>query len=462
MLTAALIASVWGATTNGASRQFIGSDLTGMFELFVKQGSCPEKILHKEFSAVRKGMYAVAHSKIEQDGQKCEGEGALGVITKEALDIESGNATAMLTQGLMKPIVDALEKQGTTFLMGYEYETRTCGKSKLGSGTTFVFVEDEKKIDIPGLIQLFPGAKYMIVYTENSPTPCTYAAKQSGRVIGLPEPETKKPLENPVVVTPPEGAAPAIPPKKKPQATKDVTVETAPNRTPRRSPTPKQNPEIADSGSAGSTGSLINEDSQLGDDEFSEMPSESPEDENDGASVCFPGDAEVQLASGLVKRMSSLAIGDRVAVGGGKYSEVFMFTHRDSNIRMTFYELITSTGAKLQLTGSHYLYVNDRSMVARAVRVGDLVELEDGSSTTVVNVRKVTNQGLYNPQTVHGDIIVGGIRASTYTESVHPAAAHSLLVPLRMVFRTLGIASTMLDNGSELLAGIAPKGGMKV
>jgi hypothetical protein len=42
-------------------------------------------------------------------------------------------------------------------------------------------------------------------------------------------------------------------------------------------------------------------------------------------------------------------------------------------------------------------------------------------------------EGLYNPHTMHGDIVVDGVHTSTYTDSVAPALAHALLWPVRML-----------------------------
>ena len=68
--------------------------------------------------------------------------------------------------------------------------------------------------------------------------------------------------------------------------------------------------------------------------------------------------------------------------------------------------------------------------------------------------------GLYNLQTLHGDVVVGGLRASTYTTAVDPAVAHRLLWPLRAVFEAVGVYTTALDKGAApALAALAPKGG---
>ena len=43
-------------------------------------------------------------------------------------------------------------------------------------------------------------------------------------------------------------------------------------------------------------------------------------------------------------------------------------------------------------------------------------------------------RGLYNPHTLHGDVVVDGVLTSTYTGVVHPALAHALLAPLRQLY----------------------------
>lgn len=90
----------------------------------------------------------------------------------------------------------------------------------------------------------------------------------------------------------------------------------------------------------------------------------------------------------------------------------------------------------LTLTGTHFIYKTDRSVVAAAdVKVGDrLIDGEDGSETDVWKLETVWENGLYNPQTMQGDIVVDGIVSSTYTQAVPQQAAHALLAPVRAAF----------------------------
>lgn len=185
-----------------------------------------------------------------------------------------------------------------------------------------------------------------------------------------------------------------------------------------------------------------------------ESPTASPEDGN----VCFPASATVGLEDGSHRRMDELKLGDRVYVGDGLFSEVFMFTHKMANVKHSFVRIETEAGSALELTSGHYLYLNGHLATARTARVGDVVLTADGSTSTISRVDEVLLKGLYNPQTVHGDIIVNGVRASTYTTAVHPKLSHALLAPLRVLYARLGFTTAVLDKGSDRLANCMPSG----
>lgn len=156
----------------------------------------------------------------------------------------------------------------------------------------------------------------------------------------------------------------------------------------------------------------------------------------DDAAVCFPSHATVEMEDGTYKKMEDIAVGDSVSVGKGEFSTVFMFTHKLSSVENEFVALESASGAKLSLTSGHFLYVNGELAPARTVTVGDKIELASGAVDTVENVGRVTAKGLFNPQTLHGDVVVNGIRASTYTTAIAPSLAHTLLVPLRALFES--------------------------
>jgi hypothetical protein len=177
---------------------------------------------------------------------------------------------------------------------------------------------------------------------------------------------------------------------------------------------------------------------------------------------CFPASATVTLASGARVRMDALAVGDAVAVGGSaRPSPVFMFTHREKAGVHAFVRLTTAAGAALSLSPGHYVYAGGALVRADAVRVGDELRLAGGSASGVVAVGATLELGLYNPQTLHGDIVVDGVVASTYTAAVEPAVAHAALAPLRAAFACFGYSTGALDAGAPpTFVGRLPAGGV--
>ena len=180
------------------------------------------------------------------------------------------------------------------------------------------------------------------------------------------------------------------------------------------------------------------------------------DDDNIYISSCFPAAARVnvQRASGAVERvaMHTLKLGDMVQATAQPtvtFSPVFAFSHKASDVAVgTFVEIklttvdgIPTTGdTALVLTEGHYVYANGALVAAGKVQVGDTVVTEGGATAVVAAVtRGVKGKGLYNPNTVHGDIVVEGVVVSTYTTSLSPAVAHALLWPLRTAWKTTGV-----------------------
>lgn len=176
--------------------------------------------------------------------------------------------------------------------------------------------------------------------------------------------------------------------------------------------------------------------------------------------ACFPADATVELEDGTVKRMDEIVIGDVVRVGKNDFSKVFMFTHKLHEGIHPFLRIQTEAGYVLSgVTTGHYIYASGALVAAKSVQVGDVIELANGDMTAVTSIQHVTGRGLYNPQTVHGDIYVDNVRSSTYTMAVEPALAHVILAPLRAIFELLGATLSVFDNGAPALVDFIPGGG---
>lgn len=176
---------------------------------------------------------------------------------------------------------------------------------------------------------------------------------------------------------------------------------------------------------------------------------------SDRLSECFPADGWVVLEGGAVRPMEKVKIGDRVlvAVNGEnekRFSEVVLFTHRDASARASFVKITTNKDSNnaLYVTPGHYLYVNNKLVAAESVRAGDKVQRIAGEDV-VVSVERVMKDGLYNPQTMHGDIVVNGVLTSTFTTAVHPTIARGLMVPVKAAYTCgLPLFQGLFDSGA--------------
>ncbi|KAK1865619.1 hypothetical protein I4F81_008148 [Pyropia yezoensis] len=156
----------------------------------------------------------------------------------------------------------------------------------------------------------------------------------------------------------------------------------------------------------------------------------------DNGGSCFPASARVAVAGGRTKRMDEVTTGDDLAVTHTTSSRVFGWSHRVAARTTTFVALTAAhEAAPLLLSPSHYLYVNGRLAAASTVAVGDALTTASGAPAAVTAVGRVAAAGLYAPHTLHGELVVGGVRVSSYTQAVHPAVAHALLAPVRAAFR---------------------------
>lgn len=235
--------------------------------------------------------------------------------------------------------------------------------------------------------------------------------------------------------------------------------------------------------------------------------------DSDDDKACFPRDAVVRLASGRHALISDLRIGDKVLVGESQpstssavsagYSSVFLFSHRDRTVRTSFVSLHheLDNGKPLVVSPGHYVYANGHLKAASAVKIGDILQVAQDSTRTITNprtgsrtsapsnaagysvscdprendilfarsrvthVQKVSGQGLFNPQTLDGRIVVNNVVVSTYTTAVTPKLATALLSPFRFVANWGGplwplVAErlNLFSHGSTCMSSIVPRG----
>jgi len=151
---------------------------------------------------------------------------------------------------------------------------------------------------------------------------------------------------------------------------------------------------------------------------------------------CFPSSATVQTSDGKEIKMSELKIGDKIQVSedSSNFSEVYLFTHALATAEATFLNFTLESGLNLTLTSCHCLYVNDHLLPAEVVKIGDTLESVKSKTDKVVEIKWVTETGLFNPHTMNGDVLVNGVRTSCYTKAINAKLAHTLLEPVRYLY----------------------------
>lgn len=61
-----------------------------------------------------------------------------------------------------------------------------------------------------------------------------------------------------------------------------------------------------------------------------------------------------------------------------------------------------------------------------------------------------------------GEIVVDGVQMSCYTRAVESNAAHSLLAPVRVLFRMFSKGFALTHGASEFFADVSPSGAIEV
>lgn len=178
----------------------------------------------------------------------------------------------------------------------------------------------------------------------------------------------------------------------------------------------------------------------------------------DGGSKCFHGSGLVELKGGAMKRISDVSVGDVVKVGSAVYSEVYMFSHKNELEKSSFVNVTTQSGHEILVTPGHYLWSAEGLVDSAEISVGDMVLLGDGGASAVAAVSRVRGVGLYNPQTLQGDIVVNDVKASTFTTALPVSLARVLLAPLQAAYCVTGISVQALESGKIAAALMGMRG----
>lgn len=358
------------------------------------------------------------------------------------------------------------------WVVGYDFGTRVCGRTALPPGIGYLWIEPSWPVVLGPKgtrVALPSGRKYLLLTFRGRPkSACVYVATATGGTGAWPAAPPKDPTRElaaqlPAPGTPLNGTTPGVNgtlpslapdgtlPKPTPEKGKDSVTRTdvidarpgpRPKASARPTPFPSERPSASD------PGNLFGRNGTKG-----TVTSRTP-----GLRACFPGAATVEMKGGRRVALRALAVGDHVRVSGGVHSPVHLFSHRLADEVHEFVSLRTTSGHSVELSPGHYIYADGSLRVASGVRKDMQLRLADGGESPVVAIKRVRREGLYAPHTLHGDLAVNGVAVSSYTDALHPAVAHHLLAPLRMLYRARVRVPSFLDDGAPSLARFAVAG----
>lgn len=409
--------------------------------------------------------------------RRCDSFGSISAVTYDHPFIDDPVAAVQAWAGVgsltntVPWLVNSSFVNGTAldpWVIGYDFDGLHCGRYIIPPGA-YYWIQPSTTQYINN-VKLVPTMKYLVVtFSGDRIQGCLFNALivggqgsfKNGPVSDVSNPSSPKQPE-------PLGQWSASPSpasgigQSSDSNSSDASATEEPDVTPPMAtemPTAKSPP--SDSSSSGPT--------VFGNSSSSSEDQKGPGSTSRDPAACFPRDAVLTMHNADAKPMFHVKIGDRVRVSETESSEVFFFSHRDdsSDRLFDFVELSLESGHRLRISRGHYVYTSEAELVesSRVRAWKDSLVLQDGSVSRVVATRMVKDYGLFAPHTMHGDIVVDGVRVSTYTTAVHPWVAHHiLLAPVRMLFR-LGLVNFLqpvFKNGAPLLAQLMPGGSVRL
>lgn len=189
---------------------------------------------------------------------------------------------------------------------------------------------------------------------------------------------------------------------------------------------------------------------------------------------CFPADASVETPLGT-KRMSELRVGDTVrsvnGAGESFFDDVYFFGHADASATAE-YVALKFVETSLELSDRHFVptcpehgmtcdWAQHVQAYAQDVHPGDYVWTASKKGMHLQQVQDsslINKEGLFNPYTLSGKIVVNGVVASAHSEWIldslmplvyrrHlPAVYQAMFLPGRWLYHLVGPnAADMLD-----------------
>jgi len=191
------------------------------------------------------------------------------------------------------------------------------------------------------------------------------------------------------------------------------------------------------------------------------------------ASFCYSPHATAMVKDKGKVAMKDLQVGDYVLTSNGQYQTVYTINHFHHTKPTNFLQIRTEMEGSenenaLEVSPMHLVYVEgkDHPLPANDVKVGDYLQTLDHGPKKVNAIRLITRNGLYNPITTHGTMVVDGIVTSSYTSFTGSAylkiagieliSVHDLLNMTIAPYRAFCMATSSLNLCNQHREGELP------
>jgi len=182
-------------------------------------------------------------------------------------------------------------------------------------------------------------------------------------------------------------------------------------------------------------------------------------EETVGPLACFSSETTVVVENSnqsgtTVRKISDIVAGDHVLTKNGQYETVYAIDHKEKYRPSNFVQIYHEQQKQpLEITKNHMVFLsaktNDEVVASAAemVKVGDKLQTISGPST-VTKIDTVVRNGLFNPLTASGSIVVNqGVVTSTFSsyelqngERTQQSMMEKIMKPYKVACTSIGIS----------------------
>jgi len=141
--------------------------------------------------------------------------------------------------------------------------------------------------------------------------------------------------------------------------------------------------------------------------------------------TCFSSMSTVIEEKDGEMKLKDLVVGQKVLTGSGCFEPIYTIDHKNPRKRTEFVQIYhednNGSNMPLELTGSHMVFLlgEEEPIPASLIQIGDKLEslyaMNGTGGAVVTEILSVHRDGIWNPITPSGTMVVDGIVASTYS-----------------------------------------------